>query len=121
MEVTECGRMLVRGCLIRDVERLPVDPDELRGERLAGPGREDRLDRPVLPGGERPDLALALDDETHGHRLHATGGQATLDLLAEERTQGVADEAADEPPGPPGVDPVHGDLARARERVPGRR
>ena len=59
-----------------DVERLAVDADELGGERLAGRGRQDRLDRPVLAGGERVDLALALDDQADRDRLDAAGGQA---------------------------------------------
>ena len=59
-----------------DVERLAVDAHELGGERLAGRGREDRLDRPVLAGGEGIDLALAFDDEADRDRLDAAGGQA---------------------------------------------
>ena len=58
------------------------------------------------------DLALALDDEPDRDRLHATGRQATLDLLAEERAQRVADEAVDDAARLLGVDEVHVDLAR---------
>ena len=59
---------------------LAVDPDELGGERVAGGRREDRLDRPVLAGGEGVDLALALDDQTDRDRLDAAGRQAAADL-----------------------------------------
>ena len=65
-----------RSSLVADVERLAVDPDELGGERVAGRRREDRLERPVLAGRERIDLALALDDQADRDRLDAAGRQA---------------------------------------------
>ena len=111
----------VRGRLVGDVERLAVDADELRGERLAGGGREDRLDRPVLARREGPDLALALDDQADGDRLDAPRRQAALDLLAEQRAERVADEAVDDPARLLGVDEVHVDLARVREGLLDRR
>ena len=105
----------------RDVERLAVDAHELGGERLAGCGREDRLDRPVLARREAADLALALDDQADGDRLDAPGRQAALDLLAEERAQRVADQAVDDAARLLGVDEVHVDLARVGERLLDRR
>ena len=86
-------------------------------KRLAGGGREDRLDRPVLAGGEAVDLALALDDEAHGDRLDAPGRQAAADLARQERAERVADEPVDDPPRLLGVDEVHVDLARVGERL----
>ena len=121
MQLADRRDVRVRGRLVGDVERLAVDPDELRGERLAGRGREDRLDRPVLACRERPDLALALDDEADGDRLDPAGRQAALDLLAEERAQRVADEAVDDAARLLGVDEVHVDLARIGEGLADRR
>ena len=74
-------------------------------------GREERLERPVLAGGERVDLALALDDEPDGDRLDAAGRQARADLAAQQRAQGVADEPVDDPAGLLGVDEVRVDVA----------
>ena len=103
--------------LVREVEGLAVDPDELGGERLAGGGRQDRLDRPVLARGERLDLALALDDETDGDRLDAPGRQPAADLARQERAERVADEAVDDPARLLGVDEVLVDVARVGERL----
>ena len=90
-------------------------------KRLAGGGREDRLDRPVLAGGERRDLALALDDEADRDRLDAAGRQAARTLRDEERAQRVADEAVDDPARLLRVDEVHVDLARVGEGLADRR
>ena len=98
--------------LVADVERGAVDPDELGGERRAGRGREDRLERPVLAGREGVDLALPLDDEPDGDGLDAAGRQAGADLPAEQRAERVADEAVDDPARLLGVDEVRVDLAR---------
>ena len=67
---------------------------------------EDRLERPVLAGDERRDLALALDDEAHGDGLHAAGRQAAADLAREQRAEGVADQPVDDAPRLLGVDEV---------------
>ena len=84
---------------------------------LAGRGRQDRLDRPVLAGGEGVDLALALDDESDRDGLDATRRQAALDLLADERAERVADEAIDDPAGLLRVDEVLVDVAWVGERL----
>jgi hypothetical protein len=115
MELADRRGMRIRSRLVGDVEGLAVDPHELRGEGLAGRGREDRLDRPVLAGRERADLAFALDDETDGHRLDPTRGQAALDLPAQERAQRVADQAIDDAARLLGVHEIHVDLARVGE------
>ena len=85
------------------------------------PGGDDGLDRPVLASGEAHDLALALDHEADGNGLDATRGEASLDLLREERAQGVAHEAIDDPTRLLGVDQVHVDLTRVGERLADRR
>ena len=109
--------MPLGGGLVGDIERLAVDPDELGGERVAGGRREDRLDRPVLAGGEGIDLALALDDEPDRHRLDAAGRQAAADLARQQRAQRVADEPVDDPAGLLRVDQVAVDVARVGERL----
>ena len=86
-------------------------------KRLAGGRREERLDRPVLAGGERDDLALALDDEADRDGLDAAGRQAAADLARQERAERVADEPVDDPPGLLRVDEVHVDR-RAGGRTP---
>src|SRR5438270_7632524 len=53
---------------------------------------EQRFDRPVLDRLERADLPFALDDQSQGDGLHASGGQSLLHGLPEERTRLVADE-----------------------------
>ena len=62
---------------------------QARGERLLGVGgaswREADVDAPVLHRVERPDLALALDDQAHGHRLHAARRQARTHPLPQDR------------------------------------
>ena len=95
----------------------PSTAHELGGEGLAGGGREDGLDRPVLAGGERLDLALALDDEADRDRLDAAGRQAAADLARQQRAERVADEAVDDAPRLLRVDEVLVDVARVRERL----
>src|SRR5207247_159138 len=45
---------------------------------------------------ERLDLALAIHDQSDGHRLHPTGRQPALDLVPQERRQAVPDEAVED-------------------------
>jgi hypothetical protein len=105
------------GLLVADVEGGAIDPDDLGREALAGGGVEERLDRPVLAGAERADLALALDDESDSDGLDAAGRQPAAHLAREQRAQCVADEAVDDAPGLLGIDQVHVDRARVRERL----
>ena len=113
--------MALGGRLVGDVEGGAVDADDVGGESLAGVGRKERLDRPVLARGECVDLALALDHEADRDRLDATGGQPTTDLARQQRAQRVAHEPVDDATGLLGVDEVHVDLARMRERFLDRR
>ena len=83
--------------------------------------RQDRLERPVLAGDERADLALPLDDEPHGDGLDAAGRQAAPDLARQERAEGVADETVDDSSRLLRIDQVLVDAPRVRERFADRR
>ena len=109
--------MALGGLAVADVDRLAVDPDEVRGEGGAAGRLEQRLERPVLAGRERADLPLALDDHADRDRLHAPRRQAAADLARQERAQRVADQPVDDAPRLLRVDEVLVDLARVRERV----
>jgi hypothetical protein len=54
------------------VDPLAVDLRQACAEQRRLPGLEPRLDGPVLLGHEGGDLPLALDDDAHRHRLHAS-------------------------------------------------
>ena len=98
----------------------PVEGDEPGGEGglLAGgdvhggqDGGEGGLHPPVGGGAEGHALALALDDEAGGHRLHAPGGQAGTDLAPQDRADLIAHEAIQDAAGLLGVDEVDVQLA----------
>ena len=55
-------------------------------------GREIGVEGPVLLGAESLALLFALDDDPQRHRLHASGADAALDLLPEQRADLVADQ-----------------------------
>ena len=74
-------------------------------------------DLPVFLRLERLDLALALDDQPHGHRLHPAGAQVLGHLLAQQRAELVADDAVEEAARFLGGDAVHVDRAGVRERL----
>ena len=68
--------MAIRGGFVGDVDGLSVDPYDIRPEAFPGGRVEVRAEGPVLAGGEGIDLTLALDDESNGDRLDASGGEA---------------------------------------------
>ena len=107
--------MARRGRLVANHGLLPVDPDELRGERLACCRRQDCLDGPVLAGDEGTDLAFALDHQPHGDRLHPTSRKPRTNLSPEKRAEGVAHEAVDDAAGLLCIDKVAIDRARMRK------
>ena len=61
---------------------------------------------PVVGRDERHALALALDDDAGGHRLHAAGRKPRHDLLPQHRGNLVAVEAVEDAAGFLGVDKV---------------
>ena len=114
-KIAQRGGVALGRLAIADIEGSAVDPDDLGREGLAGRGREDRLQRPVLAGREGGDLALALHDQAHRDGLHAPGRQPRADLPADQRAERVADEPVDDPPRLLGIDEVRVDLARMGE------
>ncbi len=83
---------------------------------LEGTGVEQPFDVPVLGGHEGSPLALPLDDEPDGHRLHAPGRESLHDLLPEHRRDFVAVEPVEDAPRLLGVDEPLVDLACLAER-----
>src|SRR5207245_6614553 len=63
------------------------------------------------------DLALALHDEPHRHRLDAPGRQPGSDLAADQGAQRVAHEPIDDPPRLLRVDEIRIDLTWVSERI----
>src|SRR5262249_32843744 len=55
------------------------------------------VERPVLLGPERLAFLLALDDYPECDRLHAAGADPTFDLVPQERTYLVSDQAIEHP------------------------
>ncbi len=77
---------------VRNPRRLAVDSDKARLEALVRlPLRvEQRVERPVLHRLECTDLALALDNQAHGHGLHASRRKSAADLIPQQRRNLVA-------------------------------
>src|SRR5438552_3600570 len=91
-EARRANRLVFAGLPLRaDARLLAVDLGQLGAEPAAlAASRQVGRDGPVLLGGERGDLALAVDDQAHRHALHAAGREATADLAAHQRTELVA-------------------------------
>ncbi len=68
-----------------------TDFDERRDELASFAGQR-RFEIPVRRGAEREPLFLAIDDQPHGHALHAARAQPGLHFLPEHRRQRVAVE-----------------------------
>src|SRR5207245_629928 len=100
-----------------DVRLLAVDAMELglEGRRVL-PGQR-RRNGPVLLRAEGLALALAVADQLDGHRLHAAHAEAPADLLPQQLTALVADDAIEHAPGLLGVDQVHVDLPGGQQRA----
>ena len=106
---------------VGDVGLLAADPDQVGLERRAIGRKKSRLQGPVLPCQEGADLALPIDDQPNGHGLDAAGRKPGSDLAPQQRAQGVADQAVDDPAGLLRVDEVDVDGARLGERLLDRR
>ena len=87
-------------------------------------GREDRAvrrpelrpDRPVPARDEGLDLHLAFADQAQRHRLHPARRAAARQLAPEHRREAVADQVVERAARPPGLDQVHVERPRARQR-----
>ncbi len=111
-------RVGLGGLAVRDVERLAVDAHQVGHERRPVGRLELCLERPVLAGRERRDLALPLHDQAHGDGLDTTRGQAAAHLAGEQRAEGVAHQPVDDAPRLLGVDQMHVDVPGVGERLP---
>ena len=105
--------------LVRTRCQLPIGHlNEPCNERLLRVlGREADVDAPILHRVERIDLALALDDQPHGHRLDTAGRKARLHALPQQRRDLVPDQAVEDPPRLLGVGEVPVDPAGVREGI----
>src|SRR5690606_24783243 len=109
--------------LAAQLDGLVANAEQARAERLArriaalGGAGQLRVDGPVLLGYEVLDLALALDDQPHGDRLHAACREARAHLLPQQRAELVAHQPVEDAPGLLRVDQVHVDLSRLFERL----
>ena len=70
---------------------------------------------PELFGNEGADLALALDDQAHRHRLHAPGGQPAGDLAPQQWRKHETHHPVEEAPRLLRLDPRHVEAARLLE------
>ena len=82
-----------------------------------GSGVEGALEVPVGRDPEPHPVALPVDHEPGGDRLHAAGGQAGHDLLPQHRGDLVAVEAVQDPARLLGLDQVHVELAGVLRRL----
>ena len=71
---------------------------------------------PVLIWNKGADLALALHHQLHRHRLDATGGQATGNLVPEQRRHHKTDYPIEKTPRLLRFNPMHIQLGRLLER-----
>ena len=94
LQLLEIGEDPVGRSFIVNRRFLVVDVMQLGREFLSFL-LELRLDGPVLDGLERLDLALALDEKTKRHRLHATGGDSLLYSLPQHGARLVSNEAVE--------------------------
>ena len=70
------------------------------------------LDRPILLGLKRINLALPITDQAHGDGLDASCGQPLAHLAPKERRQLVADDAVEHPPSLLRIHLLHVDRTR---------
>ena len=107
-----CIRVEVLG---RD-HALALHLHQVRFKLLTALG-ETGLHPPVARLLEADPGALALDQQAHGHALHASGAQPREHLLPEQGAHFVAEEPVDDAAGLLGLDQVVVDRARAFQRL----
>ena len=114
------GHQRPGGRLVGQRRLLAVHLAQRGGELRRLLGLQPGVERPVLDGDEGLDLALAIDDEPHRHRLHASGRQAAPDLVPQQRREAVAHQPVEHAARLLGVDLLDVDAARVLERRPHR-
>src|SRR5262245_23130681 len=77
------------------LDRLRRDLIKPRVERRRQLRGEVRDDRPVFGFNEGQNVALALDDQSHGHGLDASGRKPAPDLVPQQRADLVPDQAVE--------------------------
>ena len=100
------------------VDALVVVAVEAGLERRRILALQARVEGPVLLGAERLALLLALDDYPQRHRLHASGADAALDLVPQQRADLVADQPIEHAARLLGVEQVVIELARIARSPP---
>ena len=111
--------MLLQDALLGEVAAAghahAIDRRQLRVEPIRG---ECADDVPVARGTEGDALALTVDDEPDGDRLHATGRlRLAADLLPQHLRHGVAVEPIDDAAGLLRLDELHVEVTRVRDRL----
>src|SRR5439155_1465753 len=77
------------------IELVGADAKEAGAERRWILPFEAGRDRPIFFRLKGLDLALALTDDAHRHRLHASSREAAADLFPQYRADLIADEAVE--------------------------
>ena len=96
---------------LRFVHPLAVHLYQLGGKHLAGRrGGEFRIDRPVFLRNKCPNLIFPIDYQTHGNRLHTTGGQSAADFFPQERAELITHQTVQNPACLLGIDQIQIDL-----------
>ena len=92
---TQQPRVLILQCAGLGIEVLAgrdalIAQTDERGDELASLSLELRFQIPIDRGTKRPSLLFALDDQTDGNALDASGAESGLHFFPEQRRQGVA-------------------------------
>ena len=96
---------------LRFVHPLAVHLYQFGGKHLAGRrGGEFRIDRPVFLRNKCPNLIFPIDYQTHGNRLHTTGGQSAADFFPQERAELITHQTVQNPACLLGIDQIQIDL-----------
>ena len=111
------GNDLVGRGLVRDVHFLIIGRAVKARTERARAAVKQRVEQPVFLRLEGADLIFAVNHDACGHRLHAPGGQAGLDLAPEQRAELVAHNAVEHAARLLRIDQVLIDLARVLDAL----
>ena len=110
------GNDLVGRGFVRDVHLLFRRAVKACRERARAAVKQ-CVEQPVLLRLEGADLIFTVDHDARGHRLHAAGGQAGLDLAPEQRAEFIAHDAVKNAARLLRVDQILIDLARVLDAL----